>query len=142
MPARYVPCGRRRADRGAAAVELALVLPLVLLLVCGIVDFGRILNMQITLSGAAREGARWVALGQGNPTTRVTLAVAGTMPAPAVAWTACPANPPPSSTANTTVTVTRTYSMLTPLNALSGLLGGALPGTITVTGTGVMRCGG
>jgi Flp pilus assembly protein TadG len=133
---------RRRHERGAGAVELALVLPLVLLLVCGIVDFGRMLNIQITLSGAAREGARWVALGQGNPTTRVSLAVAGTMSPPAVAWSACPANPPPTSTANTTVTLTSTYTMLTPLNALSGLFGGGLPGTVTLTGTGVMRCGG
>ena len=136
-------CARKRRDaRGAAAVEFALVLPVVLLLVCGIVDFGRALNIQITLSGAAREGARWVALGQGNPTTRVNLAIAGTVPAASTAWTACPANPPPSSSVNTTVTVTSTYTLLTPLNALSGLFGGALPGTLTLTGTGVMRCGG
>lgn len=50
------------ADRGAAAVELALVLPVLLLIVMGIVDFGIAYNRQITLSGGAREGARWLSL--------------------------------------------------------------------------------
>ena len=45
-------------DRGAAAVEFALLLPLLLLLVFGIIDFGRALNAQVTLTQAAREGAR------------------------------------------------------------------------------------
>jgi Flp pilus assembly protein TadG len=43
-------------------VELALVLPVLLLLVMGIVEFGIAYNRQITLSGGAREGARWLAL--------------------------------------------------------------------------------
>ena len=49
-------------DRGAAAVEFALLLPVLLLLVFGIIDFGRALNAQITLTQAAREGARIAAL--------------------------------------------------------------------------------
>ncbi len=55
--------GRKARDRGATAVEFALVLPLLLLLVFGIIDFGRALNAQITLTQAAREGARLEALG-------------------------------------------------------------------------------
>jgi len=50
-------------DRGAAAVEMALVLPLLLVMVIGIIDFSRIFNGQIQLSQAAREGARIAALG-------------------------------------------------------------------------------
>ena len=52
-----------RRDRGAAAVEMALVMPLLILMVMGIIDFGRIFNGQIQLSQAAREGARIAALG-------------------------------------------------------------------------------
>ena len=50
-------------ERGAAAVEMALVMPLLILMVMGIIDFGRIFNGEIQLSQAAREGARVAALG-------------------------------------------------------------------------------
>jgi Flp pilus assembly protein TadG len=138
MPARYFVRRRRGDTRGAAAIEFALVLPIVLLLVCGIVDFGRMLNIQITLSAAAREGARWAALKQPDPAGRVALAAPGL--APVVTVSGCPANPPVGT--NATVVATTSYSLLTPLNALSGLFGGGVPGTVTLTGQGVMRCGG
>ena len=49
-------------DRGAAAVEFALVMPVLLSLVVGIAEFGRAYNVQATLSGAAREGVRVMAV--------------------------------------------------------------------------------
>ena len=54
---------RRRRDRGAAALEFALVLPVLLIIVFGIIDFGRMLNAKIVLTQAAREGARAAAVG-------------------------------------------------------------------------------
>lgn len=45
-------------QRGAAAVELALVLPLFLLLVVGVIDFGYFLFVSEVATNAAREGAR------------------------------------------------------------------------------------
>jgi Flp pilus assembly protein TadG len=144
-PPRISAPGRRDA-RGAAAIELAIVLPLLLLLVCGVVDFGRMLNLQITLSGAAREGARWAALRldttTGTPVSaRVTAAAPGIAGAPTTAiLSSCPSNPSP--TQNASVTATRVYTLITPLNVLSGLFGGGIPGTVTLTGRGVMRCGG
>ncbi len=53
----------RRRDRGAAAVEFALVLPMLLIVVFGIIDFGRMLNAKIVLTQAAREGSRAAAVG-------------------------------------------------------------------------------
>jgi Flp pilus assembly protein TadG len=53
---------KQRSQRGAAAVEFALVMPLLLLLVFGIVEFGLIMNRQITVTHAAREGARYYSL--------------------------------------------------------------------------------
>ncbi len=61
MGRKVTPPNARR-DRGAAAVEFVLVLPVLLLLVFGIVDFGRMLNAQIVVTEAAREGARAAAL--------------------------------------------------------------------------------
>jgi Flp pilus assembly protein TadG len=51
-----------RRERGAAAVEMALVLPSLLFILFALVDFGRAFNTQIQLSQAAREGVRLVAM--------------------------------------------------------------------------------
>jgi Flp pilus assembly protein TadG len=53
----------RRRERGAAAVEFALVLPLLLSTVGGAIDFGRLYYQQIMLSNAARDGARLASMG-------------------------------------------------------------------------------
>lgn len=57
---------RRRGERGASAVEFALMMPLLLLLVFGMIDFGYAINRHAALSNAAREGVRVASLG-GTP---------------------------------------------------------------------------
>ncbi len=52
----------RRDDRGAAMVEFAIVLPVLLLILLGIIEFGRAYNAQVSIQAAAREGARELAL--------------------------------------------------------------------------------
>ena len=47
-----------KRESGQAVIEMALILPLLLLLILGIIEFGWILNGQITITAAAREGAR------------------------------------------------------------------------------------
>ena len=54
----------RRPARGAAAVEFALVAPLLLVLVFGIVDYGIMLSFRQNLSQATAEGARAAAVTQ------------------------------------------------------------------------------
>ncbi len=51
--------GGRPAAAGSATIELALVLPLFLVLLFGIVEFGLILYAQGILTNASREGARY-----------------------------------------------------------------------------------
>jgi TadE-like protein len=48
----------RRRTRGQSLTEFALILPLLILLLMGILDFGRAIFAFNTLSNAAREGAR------------------------------------------------------------------------------------
>ncbi|NMA66756.1 MAG: pilus assembly protein [Clostridiaceae bacterium] len=50
-------------NRGQSLVETAIVLPILLLLIMGIIDFGLLFNNYILISNAAREGARKAALG-------------------------------------------------------------------------------
>ena len=47
-----------RSEKGAAAVEFALLLPLVTLLIFGLIDFGRLFFVQISLTSASREAVR------------------------------------------------------------------------------------
>lgn len=54
--------GRLRDDEGIALVEFALVMPIVILLLVGIVDMARAANAYATLSSAAREGSHYAAL--------------------------------------------------------------------------------
>ena len=59
----------QRHDDGAAAVELALVLPILIMLVFGIVAFGFVFAQSLSLGNSAREGARLaVVTGENNPT--------------------------------------------------------------------------
>jgi Flp pilus assembly protein TadG len=50
---------KHREERGANLVEMALILPLLLLLLAGVVDIGRAYHTYITIINAAREGARY-----------------------------------------------------------------------------------
>jgi Flp pilus assembly protein TadG len=55
---------RRKASRGQTLVEFALIIPLFVLLLFGIVDFGRAVLASNSISNAAREGARTAIVNQ------------------------------------------------------------------------------
>ena len=48
----------KKNSRGVAAVEFAIILPFLLVLVIGVIDLGWLFNGWVVLTGAAREGAR------------------------------------------------------------------------------------
>jgi Flp pilus assembly protein TadG len=131
--------GRRTArDRGAAAVEFALVLPLLLLIVFGTIDFGRALNAQITLTQAAREGARLASLGEPNVQTRTQAAATGLNPV-TVTVTGCAVGAGPA--ANATVNASYSFSFITPIGLIAGLFGSSGVGSgLTLSAQGVMPC--
>lgn len=52
-----------RSDRAQSLVEFALIVPILLILVFGIIDFGMGLRAYISLSSATREGARFAIVG-------------------------------------------------------------------------------
>jgi Flp pilus assembly protein TadG len=133
--------GRKARDRGATAVEFALVLPLLLLLVCGIIDFGRALNAQITLTQAAREGARLGALGYSSAAIQARAAAAAPDLSGVNVTIAASCAPGAGPAANAQVNVSYSFSFITPIGAIAGLLGGGgLGAPVVLTASGVMPC--
>ncbi|GIH97390.1 hypothetical protein Psi01_80200 [Planobispora siamensis] len=128
--------GRRAGDRGAASVETALMLPVIVFLLFAIIDFGRMFNAQITLTEAAREGARAVALGH-LAAPRVASVMQGLSPVSSTV-TSCPSAPDPG--ADAVVEVRYSFEFITPVAGLAALFGGGLDGPITLSGRGVMPC--
>jgi hypothetical protein len=114
---------------------MALVTPLLLLILLGIIDFGRMLNAQITLTEAAREGARAVSLGL-DPAPRIATASGGAEIT--VDTDACPLDAAPG--ADAVVVVSHPFQPVTPLGSLLRWFGGGEDGFVTITATGVMPC--
>ena len=73
---------RLRDERGATAVEFAFIVPLLIVLVLGIAEFGRAFQVQGTLSAAAREGVRLMALQNDPAAARAAVRNAATVPGP------------------------------------------------------------
>src|SRR2546421_9565499 len=67
---------RRVGRRGAALVEFAIVVPLLLLLVLGIMEFGMTMHDYIMVVHGAREGARTAAVG--DPISKIKSQVLST----------------------------------------------------------------
>jgi Flp pilus assembly protein TadG len=101
-------------------VEFALILPLLALVVMMIVDFGRVFSVQIALTNAAREGARYCAQhwNEGSAaTTQTNARVAGELSGTVAGATSsdCRVQPLLQSGAPMTVTVTAPFTLITPL---------------------------
>ena len=67
----------RREERGVALTEFALVLPLLLLLLLGLIDFGKAINYWIDETHLANSGARWAVVNY-NPGDPTAAGVSGT----------------------------------------------------------------
>jgi Flp pilus assembly protein TadG len=67
MTALTTPHARRRRQEGQALVEFALVLPFLLMIVLGIIQFGVLFHNYLTLTDAVRAGARQAAVSRTDP---------------------------------------------------------------------------
>ncbi|SEB79890.1 TadE/TadG family type IV pilus assembly protein [Paenibacillus sp. GP183] len=98
-----------RQNRGQSVVEFALILPIFLLLLVGMLEFGRILYWQTIVNEAAREAARVVALTGDRTQAAPAIVNFGTFPAPTVTPSRLVFRQP------ITVTVTYNVALITPL---------------------------
>lgn len=132
------PCARRKKQLGQSMVEFALVLPLFMILVLAIVDFGWALRCYIVTTNASREGARYGVVGVNQTlikertaersaglltTNNVEVQGAGGQPGQPV-----------------TVKVDYYHNYITPLGSmLSRVTGGTLSNPMKMTSTTTMR---
>ena len=132
---------RVRGERGAAAVEFALVLLPLCLILLGIIEFGWIFNQQISLSNAAREAARYYVVHQSDPSpaTPASAIAFGKAQAPSVS-TATWSDPKTTFTLNGNCTSTGgtiSTAVSIPMPWLAGL---AFVPNATLKATGQMAC--
>lgn len=62
-----------KEESGQSIVEFALILPVLMLIVVGIIEFGWLFNGKITLTSAAREGARVAAIVKNETTATAAI---------------------------------------------------------------------
>ena len=120
----------RDGERGAVAVEFALIIPLLLLLLMGVIDFGRAMYVKSTLVYTASQGARVASMRNANWQTVVNSTAASlqvqklagnsaTSNPTSSSTTACPADAATSpDTATVSVTVSVPFKWLTPVGWL------------------------
>lgn len=123
-----------KSQKGQALVEMAFILPLLIMLIFGIIDFGRVFHAYLTLDHAGREGARLASLqdDDGDIQTKIDSAAAGLDTSKLTVSLSPEGESNRPSGTDVTVKLTYTIDFLTPfINSL------AKP--ITLTDTTVMR---
>lgn len=146
---------RMSAEGGNAAVELALVLPFFLVLVMGIIEFGRVLYFKQVITNAARESSRASATGfesyisaanrvlnpAGIPTPSPTCSTSPSEGTASICRTIVTIPVGAASTQAHQVSLAYNAAYITPLGALMALITGKseLGSGITLTSSAVMR---
>ncbi|WP_312468866.1 pilus assembly protein [Neobacillus sp.] len=105
-----------KSENGQSLVEFALVLPLLVMLLFGIVDFGRALHAYLTIDHAGREAARAASIGKDNAAVKVIAKNQGTSIGLKEDWVNVS---PASRTPGTDISITITY----PFNFITPVLG-------------------
>lgn len=123
---------REGREHGAVAVEFALLAPVLIMLLLGIMEFGRAYNAQVTLSSAAREGVRVMAIGNNPTAARAAAKNAATGLQPGLTDASFTISPASCITGQqVTFKITYTLSTIT-----------RIAGPFPMEGQGVMLCGG
>ncbi len=105
-----------QSEKGQAVVELALVLPLLLLLLFGIMEFGRVFDASLVITQAVREGARAGAVGGTDAdVTDAVMTVAGNLNQKSLSIAISPSQNERTSGGSITVEVNYSVQLVDPV---------------------------
>jgi len=140
---------RRSGERGQSLLEFAAVIPVFLLVVMGIVDFGVGLKTWIQVTNAAREAARYGAIycsqGEIDGTPVADLVVERAedsatglefLPGDITVSSNCDAG---HATESVNVTIEYDYKLISPLGGMMSFMGGGIPSTLALSSSADMR---
>ena len=129
---------RRNGEKGQNLVEFAMVVPIFLILVFAIVDFGMGFHAWITVTNAAREGARIGAVGADAATIEARVVdTASSLAEDDLSITVVNAQGTPGEAVS--IDVQYDYELITPLANVLGIFGGGLGSPITFSSEAEMR---
>ncbi|MCH6267630.1 TadE/TadG family type IV pilus assembly protein [Neobacillus citreus] len=118
-----------KSEKGQSLVEFALILPVLVLILLGIVDFARIFHAYLTIDHAGREAARAASIGKDEATIKSIAVNQGS----SIGLTTTQVTVTNGSSGNNaTITIEFPVTFLTPLI-------GNIVGAITLKDTTVMR---
>lgn len=119
---------------GQAIVETALILPLILLILMGIIDFGFLFNNYLVIDNASREGARSAAVGSTDSVIMSTVSSMTLSLEPTkLKTTIYPTGASRIKGSQVTITIEYDYSLITPI------IGAIVPNPVHLTAKTVMR---
>ncbi len=125
-----------KGKKGQSLVETALVLPILLVILTGIIDFGFLFNNYLLVSNASREGARSAVVGSSNSDiATVVNTFASTLDKNRLTITITP-NLPAGRTKGVAVTVKVVYKY----NLITPMIGAIIPSPLNLTASTTMRC--
>ena len=140
---------RNSGERGQSLLEFAAVVPIFLLVVMGVIDFGVGLKSWIQVTNAAREAARYGAIHcsagdiDGTPVSDLVVnraidsATGLELDSSQIDVSSnCDAG---HATESLTVTVHYDYKLISPLGGMMSFLGGGIPSTIDLSSSADMR---
>jgi Flp pilus assembly protein TadG len=128
-----------KGEGGQSLVEFTLVLPIFLLVLFAIIDFGMAFNAWITVTNSAREGARVGTVGASANDIEARVRDAASS-LEQTDLTVTITNAQGVSGESVVVDVGYTYSLITPLSSIMGLVsGGSIGDTLNVSSTADMR---
>jgi len=123
-------------EDGQAMVEFALILPILLLILCGIIDFGWIFSNQLLADAACKEAVRYTAIHYYDSSSDDDQAIAAEI----VAEKAPTLNAPTVTIAVSSGDDSVTVHVTSPISVITPLISIFVPdGTLTVSAEYVMR---